>query len=175
MRDIAALAARLRSHSASNPTPSGSKELETLRQENALLKRKYQKALEMLTKYKYELESQLGIPPKHPSRVQPPPAPTNDDLDIHFSTDDEDDGEPPNRNIESRKELLKRYLELHGRRRKTPPLPMEMTGGTENESPNFRESLDLAQSLNGSKTISKPPLRIPLHERFLQASTFPTN
>jgi pyruvate/2-oxoacid:ferredoxin oxidoreductase alpha subunit len=149
---------------------SGATELDNLRRENELLKRKYHKALEMLSRYKNELETRLGIPP-------PPAAPSmRNEFDVYFSTDEEDEeGDRPT-HLESRKILLKRYMEVHGRRLTPDIEEHESRYRPVHDSENIRspdsvrESLDLAESLNGAcaKPKLRPSLRLPLHERALE-------
>lgn len=147
IKELSALAQRLRNRTLRvDPAPDAV--IEELRKENAALKRKYQKALELLALYKQRLEvdivgSTSDLLGKAYSRAHIPRDPL---LDIHFSTDDEDD-------VKENKFLMIRKS---------------------SEFPETRESLDLAESLNrengfGSKKqapkSSFPPPPLPIEER----------
>ena len=161
IKELSALAERLRNRTLRTEPPPDSL-IEQLRKENAALKRKYQKALQLLALYKQRLEvdlmgsaSDLLGRTNHTTKFPRDPL-----LDVHFSSDDEDESKENKFSkpySASSPSLLQRYMHLQKPR-----------SGT--EIPDTRESLDLAESLNrdtgvSNMRISNPPPPLPIEER----------
>ncbi len=162
IKELSALAERLRNRSLRvDPPPENT--IEELRKENATLKRKYQKALQLLALYKQRLEVELvGSASDLLGRAPAPVIPRDPLLDIEFSSEDDDEEVKENRKFSlsqksSSSSSLQKYMDLQKAR----------------SAIEARESLDLAASLNrdsvGSSstklaaTIPPPPL--PIEER----------
>lgn len=158
IKELSDLAARLRNRTLRvDPAPDAV--IEELRKENAALKRKYQKALELLALYKQRLEvdivgSTSDLLGKAYSRR---PVPRDPLLDIHFSTDDEED-------VKENKFSTRQNLYMSSMRKSSDI----------RDIPETRESLDLAESLNREngfasrkepKRSSFPPPPLPIEER----------
>ena len=160
IKELSALAERLRNRSLRvDPPPENT--IEELRKENATLKRKYQKALQLLALYKQRLEVELvGSASDLLGRAPAPEIPRDPLLDIEFSSEDDDEEVKENRKFSqksSSSSSLQKYMDLQKAR----------------SAIEARESLDLAASLNrdsvGSSstklaaTIPPPPL--PIEDR----------
>jgi len=154
IKELSALAERLRNRTLRTEPPATDSVIEQLRKENASLKRIYQKALQLLALYKQRLEVDLmGSTSDLLGRVQHPnTVPRDPLLDVHFSSDDEEDSKEnkfSKPHSASSPSLLQRYLHLQKPR-------------TTAELPDTRESLDLAESLNrDSGSLSKMRLSNP--------------
>ena len=163
IKELSALAERLRNRSLRTEPPPDSV-IEQLRKENASLKRKYQKALQLLAVYKQRLEVDLvGSTSDLHHRAHNPTVPRDPLVDIQFSSDDEDDlkenkfSKPYS--SASSPSILQRYMDLQKNR-------------TSAQAPDTRESLDLAESLNRDSGLVKirssnpqPPPPLPIEER----------
>jgi hypothetical protein len=162
IKELSALAERLRNRTLVRVDPPPDTVIEELRKENTALKRKYQKALQLLALYKQRLEvdivgSTSDLIGKTYGR---PTIPRDPLLDIHFSTDDEEDLKE-NKFSMSSPNLLQRYISMRNSRNESDGIP------------ETRESLDLAESLNRDNGLARqhqkqpsiPPPPLPIEER----------